>query len=247
MAGEVTRVPTGIKGLDELMEGGFPDGRSILLTGGTGTGKTIFSMQYIYNGVTKFNEPGIYVTLDERPNLIRQDVQRFGWDIRKLEEQDMLRIIDASIAKIGMPSEEEFAMPAIGFDFEKLLLEIMREIKKIGAKRVVIDSIPALGFNFDTEGDVRKAILKLGYLLGKAETTSILVSEIEEGSPRFGKYGVEEFVVDGVIVLHYLNIGAQSNRTLHIRKMRSTNHSEDLHPIEINNKGITVHKIEEEY
>ena len=72
------RIPTGITGLDKLVEGGFPEGRSILLSGACGTGKTIFSMQYIYNGAKKYSEPGIYVTLDERPELIREDVIRFG-------------------------------------------------------------------------------------------------------------------------------------------------------------------------
>ncbi len=242
------RVKTGIKGLDELIEGGLPECRSFLVSGGCGTGKTIFCMQYIYNGVTKFNEPGIYVTLDERPDLIREDVLRFGWDLKKMEDENMLQIIDGSIAKTGIPSEEEFAMPATGFDLDKLLLEIMRVTKRIGAKRLVIDSIPALGFNYEGENDVRKAILKMSYMLQRLGVTSLLTSEIQEGANKYGKYGVEEYVADGVIVLHYMGIGTQSNRTLHIRKMRATNHSEDLHPIKISSKtGITVHKIEEEY
>ncbi len=243
----MNRVPTGITGLDELIESGLPEGRSLLLSGACGTGKTIFSMQYIYQGAKKYGEPGIYVTLDERPDLIRQDVLRFGWDLRKLEDQNMIQIIDASIARLGIPSEEEFAMPATGFDLDKLLLEMMRISKKIGAKRCIIDSIPALGFNFENVNDIRKAILKLSYLLMRTGVTSILTSEIQEGAKGFGKYGVEEYVVDGVIVLHYMGIGTQSNRTLHIRKMRATKHSEDLHPIEITDKGIVVHKIEEEY
>lgn len=244
----MNRIKTGITGLDELMEGGIPEGRSVLISGACGTGKTIFGMQYIYMGASKFNEPGIYVTLDERPDLIRQDVMRFGWDLRKLEDKNMIQIIDGSIAKIGIPSEEEFSLPVTGFDLDKLLLEIMRVSKKIGAKRVVIDSIPALGFNFDNSNEVRKAILKLSYMLMRTGVTSLLTSEIEEGSNQYGKYGVEEFVVDGVILLHYMGVGTQSNRTMHIRKMRATKHSEDLHPMEIStNKGITIHKIEEEY
>jgi len=243
----VKRVPTGIKGLDELIEGGFPEGRTVLVSGACGTGKTIFSMQYLYNGAKDFSEPGIYVTLDERPDLIRQDVLRFGWDLRKLEEENMIQIIDGSIAKLGIPSEEEFSMPATGFDLDKLLLEIMHVSKRIGAKRVVIDSIPALGFNFDSSNDIRKAILKLSYLLMRIGVTSILTSEVQEGANKFGKYGVEEYVVDGVIVMHYMGIGTQSNRTMHIRKLRATKHSEDLHPIEIGDKGVIVHKIEDEY
>ena len=77
--------------------------------------------------------------------------------------------------------------------------------------------------------------------------TSLITSEIIEGENKYGKFGVEEYVVDGVIVLHYMGIGTQSNRTLHIRKMRATKHSEELHPIEINDSGIVVHKVSEEY
>lgn len=241
------RVPTGIEGFDELIEGGFPEGRSMLLTGACGTGKTILSMQYLYNGAKKYSEPGIYLTLDERPDLIRQDVIRFGWDLRKLEDEKMLHIVDGSITKIGFSSEEEFALPATGFDLDKLLLEIMRISKRIGAKRVVIDSLPALGFNFENQNETRNAILKISYMLMKLGVTSILTSEIDEGDVRFSKYGVEEYVSDGVIVLHYMSVGTQSNRTLHVRKMRATKHSEDLHPLEITEKGIVVRKIEEEY
>jgi len=242
------RVKTGITGLDELIEGGFPEKRSMLVSGACGTGKTIFSMQYIYNGAMKYNEPGIYVTLDERPELIREDVTRFGWDLRKLEEKKLISIIDGSVARIGMPSEEEFALPMTGFDLDKLLLEIMRVTKRIGAKRVVIDSIPALGFNFDNEQETRKAVLKLSYMLMRIGVTSIMTSEIQEGAAKFGKYDVEEYVVDGVIILHYSGIGGGgTNRTVHIRKMRATKHSEDLHPITIGKTGIKVHGIEEVY
>jgi len=241
------RIPTGIKGLDELIEGGFPEGRSVLLAGSCGTGKTILSMQYIYNGIKKFNDPGVYVTLDERPELIRQDMARFGWNLRELEDDDKLQIIDGSLAKIGMPSDEEFAMPASGFDLDKLLLEIMRTIKRIGAKRLVIDSIPALGFNFENENEIRGAILKLSYLLMRMGVTTIMTSEIQEGSNKFGKFGIEEYVVDGVIVMHYMGIGTRSNRTIHVRKMRSTKHSEELHPIEIGAKGIVIKKMDKEY
>lgn len=243
----MNRIPTGITGLDELMEGGIPEGRSVLVSGGTGTGKTIFGLQYLYFGAKKYNEPGIYLTLDERPELVRQDMLRFGWDLRKIEDENTLQIIDGSLAKVGLPSEEQFSLPSTGFDLDKLLLEIMRVSKRIGAKRLVIDSLPALGFNYDNENEIRKAILKLSYLLMKTGVTSLLTSEVAEGENKFGRYGVEEFVVDGVIVLHYMGIGTQSNRTMHIRKMRATKHSEDLHPLEITDKGIVIHKVEEEY
>ncbi len=240
------RVKTGIYGLDELIQGGLPRGRSILLSGGCGTGKTTFAMQFIYFGAVQYGEPGIYVTLDERPNLIREDCLNFGWDLRKAEQANMLQIIDGTQARIGIPSEEEFSLPTTGFDIDKLLLEILGSIKRYGAKRVVIDSLPALGLELQEEHDIRKAMLKTGYLLQKSGVTALLISEMAEGSNKFSKYGIEEYLVDGVILLHYISVGSQSNRTLHIRKMRGTKHSEDLHPLEISDKGIIVHRIEEE-
>jgi KaiC/GvpD/RAD55 family RecA-like ATPase len=241
------RIKTGIQGLDELIEGGFPEGRTILLSGGCGTGKTIFGMQYIYEGAKTFSEPGIYITLDERPNLIREDMLKLGWDLKEMESKGIIQIIDGSLAKIGLPSEEETSIPASGFDLDKLLLEIMRIAKRINAKRVVFDSIPALGLNFEKEIEVRKAILKISYLLNKTGVTSILTSEATETDNKFSKYGVEEYVADGVIIMHYMGIGTHSNRTIHIRKMRATKHSEELHPMKISKNGITIEKIEEAY
>lgn len=242
----MNRITTGIEGFDKLIEGGLPQGRSFLVSGGTGTGKTIFSIQFLVNGI-KNGEPGIYLTLDERPELIREDMLRFGWNLRQYEDEEKLKIIDGTIAKVGIPSDEEFSLPATGFDLDKLLLELMKAIKKIKAKRVIIDSIPALGLNFETEHETRKAILKTIYLLARSGVTTILTTEVAEGSKALGKYGVEEFVADGVIVLHYMGIGTQSNRTLHIRKMRATKHSEDLHPIDISDSGIKVHDVDEDY
>jgi len=242
----MNRIKTGIKGFDSLVEGGLPEGRSFLISGGTGTGKTIFAMQYMVSGAQS-NEPGVYLTLDERPDLIREDMLRFGWNLRQLEDSGMIKIVDGTMAKLGIPSDEEFSLPATGFDLDKLLLELMRAIKKIKAKRVVIDSIPALGLNFENELDVRKAVLKVVYLLSRAGVTTVFTTEINEDSKQLGKYGVEEYVADGVIVLHYMGVGTQSNRTLHIRKMRATKHSEDLHPLQITDSGISVHKVEEDY
>src|SRR3989338_723526 len=239
------RAPTGVPGFDELVQGGFPRGRTMLVSGGTGVGKTTFAFQFLYNGALHFREPGVYVTLDERPNLIREDALNFGWDIRALEQERMIQIIDGTVARVGLPSREEFSLPATGFDIDKMLIEVMAGIRRIQAKRVGIDSIPAMGFSIDSVSEVRKGILKMAYLLERSGVTSILISEAEEEN-KFSKFGVEEYVADGVIVLHYMGVGAQSNMTLHIRKMRGTKHSEDLHPIEITSRGIVIHKIEEE-
>jgi KaiC/GvpD/RAD55 family RecA-like ATPase len=240
------RIPSGIPGLDKLIEGGLPKTRTFLVAGGTGAGKTIFSMQYLYEGATKYNEPGIYVTLDELPKLVREDMQRFGWDIKRLEDEKKIVIMDASIARVGLPSEEEYSVGDVSFDYKKLLLEIVRVAKSIGAKRIVIDSIATLGMYFDKVDDVRGAVLEMVYILSRLGATSVLVTELEQNTNKYSKYGVEEFVADGVFVLKYLDTGIQGiNRTMLIRKMRATEHSAEIHPIEITKDGILIKSIDD--
>ena len=94
-----TRVATGIPGLDALVEGGFPRARSILVSGSCGTGKSIFGMQYLYHGLVDYEEPGVFVTFDEMPSKIREDMLKFGWNLKELEKNDLLAILDATSAK----------------------------------------------------------------------------------------------------------------------------------------------------
>ncbi|MFH0987043.1 MAG: ATPase domain-containing protein [Candidatus Micrarchaeota archaeon] len=246
------RCKTGILGLDSLIEGGFPVGRSMLVSGGCGTGKTILAMQYIYSGANDYNEPGVFVTLDESPAMIRKDMMRFGWDLAKLEKRGVLAIVDASSARVGFPSEEKYTLPQMGVDVDRLLLKVMQLCDQIGAKRVVIDSVAGLGLHIDSENEVRKTLLKINYMLSKAGVTSLITSEVPEqsmssGPVVFSKYGVEEYMADGVIILHYMGIGSESNRTMFVRKMRGTKHVEDILPMEITPKGIVVKKPQEEY
>ncbi|HLC37872.1 MAG TPA: ATPase domain-containing protein [Candidatus Norongarragalinales archaeon] len=243
------RLKTGIKGLDDLVEGGFPKGRTILVSGATGTGKSIFGMQFIYKGAVDYGEPGVFVTFDENPDKMREDLLRFGWDIHEEEKKDKVAIIDGSSARAGSPSEEEhLLMP--GLDFNKLLVDMIGVCKKLGAKRLVVDSIPAIGQLLEREGDIRRNLLKLSYVLGKTGVTTIITSEIEEqdmkqGPTKFSKYGVEEYVADGVILLNMLSIGSTENRTAYIRKMRGTKHSLAIHPLQINEHGLNIKKAED--
>jgi len=243
---QIERTKTGIKGLDELLEGGFPAGRTILLSGASGTGKSILAMQFIYKGALDYNEPGVFVTFDENPDKIRQDMLKFGWDLAALEKKGKLAILDGTSGRAGVPSDEEHViMP--GLDFNRLLVNTAR---KIGARRLVIDSIPAMGQLLDKEGDIRRNILKLAFSVSKADVTTIITTELEEqdvkaGFAKFSKYGVEEYIADGVILVNMLTIGSDENRTIYIRKMRGTKHSLAIHPMHIESTGITVMKAED--
>lgn len=237
------RAKTGIKGLDELLEGGIPRGRTILLTGGSGTGKTIFGMQFVYNGAL-MGEPGVYLTMEEKPKNLRKEMLEFGMDIAKLEAEKKLVIIDASLVRLGLESDEKFTLSPESFDVNHLIQNLIMTARNMGAKRVVVDALPSLDVLLDNDQHkVRTSIIEMNYLLQEYSLTSILLDEIPSGETTYSRHGVEEFVVDGVIILGLESLGAQSSRTLIIRKMRQTKHGEAINSFEIvGGKGIIVQK-----
>lgn len=246
----IERIKSYITGLDELIQGGFPKQRTMLVSGSAGSGKTIFGMQYIYHGA-KNGEPGVFITVDERPELIRQDMANFGWDVEEMEEEGMMAILDASATKVGFPSDEKYSLPQVGLDVDELILKAMKLVDKLNAKRLVLDSIPGIGMQAG-EQEMRSVILRMNYMFAKEKVTAIMTSEIPEqgfgkGPTSFSKYGVEEYVADGVITLHYLGAGSGSNRSMFIRKMRGTAHVEEVLPMEITDEGIIVKQPEKGY
>ena len=240
------RCPTGIEGLDELIEGGLPKGRTVLIYGSCGTGKTILATQFIYNGAFKYNEPGILVTLEQSPAEIKRDMLAFGFDLNKLESEGKLMIIDSSLSRMGINvSMSKSEVPKGSFTLladetkpEKIVDIIVKAAGKIKAKRVVIDSIPALDFMVDDKQRVRKILLDMNYKLKEAGLTTVLISDVLRES-GISMYGAEEYVVDGVIFLRYEVSGADAGRSLIIQKMRGTKHSEHIHPIEFK-KGVGI-------
>lgn len=242
----ISRIPSGIPGLDELIEGGIPKKRSFLVSGATGSGKTIFSIQFLYQGAYLYGEPGIYVTLDERPDLIREDMLKFGWNLKRLEDERKMVLLDATVTRLGLDTGEIAAYSETTFDYKKLLLEIIRKVKETNAKRIAIDSIATLGIYFKNPNQIREVVLEMVYVFSKLGLTAFMVSELEQNSNRYSKYGVEEFVADGIFVLKYLDTGIQGiNRTMLIRKMRGTKHSSEIHPMEITDKGIVIKNIDD--
>ncbi|MBI5226629.1 AAA family ATPase [Candidatus Micrarchaeota archaeon] len=246
----VERATTGIHGLDDLIEGGFPRNRTILVSGACGTGKSIFSMQYLFHGITQCNEPGVFVTFDESPENIRSDMLRFGWNLRELEAHNLFAMVDGASARAGTPSTEQNALQSSQLDINRVLTEVLTVCRRIGAKRLVIDSIPALGFQLNDEHEIRKIILRLSQVLSKSGMTAIITTELPDagaagGAPStFSKYGVEEYIADSVILLSFVGFGGQSNRSLYVRKMRGTRHSLETHPLDITENGVIVKKVD---
>jgi KaiC/GvpD/RAD55 family RecA-like ATPase len=233
------RVKTGIPGLDDILHGGLIKGHNVLVTGCAGTGKTILCTQFLYQGAKQYDEPGILVTLEEMPNELRKEASLFKWGLKELEEQKKFAIIDAASSKAGLPTGEKFALRR-GFDVNTLAQEIYRTTKEIGAKRVVIDSIAGLGMQFEGTINIRTAIFRLSALLREINCTSLMTSEVPAGDV-FTRYGVEEFIAQGVVLLYLEEESGELKRSLVVRKMRGTSHSLKRYPFEINNeKGIVV-------
>jgi len=226
----MNRVTTGIPGLDAVMDGGFLAGSVNLISGGTGTGKTIFASQFLWEGLKK-GESCVYITLEEDPEDIKEDVANFGWDFASYEKKGLFKIIYHDPAQVN-----------------NLGAIIISELEGINAKRLVIDSISIMELAINEPSKIRKRIFNLiNAIKRKEKCTTVLLSEIPEDSKALSRYGVEEFVADSVTILSYLGIGEEYNRSLMVRKMRRTNHGKDVYPFEISSKGIGVKRSEDKY
>ncbi len=217
------RIKTGIDGLDEIMGGGIPKGQLVLLSGTCGTGKTTLCSQYIHNGLTKFKENGIYLSFEEMPENIKNNVRQFGIDFETFEKSGRFSFIKYDPYHV----EEVFDI-------------LESSVKDMKAQRVVIDSVSALGIHVRDKAELRRMIFNLSTTLRKLDCTVLLVSEIVPGSVGISRYGVEEFVTDSVIVLYYERSEFAFTRAIQIWKMSGSNHSQKLHPYKITKKGISV-------
>jgi KaiC/GvpD/RAD55 family RecA-like ATPase len=225
---DLERVKTGVQGMDQIMDGGLVPKSLTLLTGTAGTGKTTFSSQFIYEGAKNYGQNGVYVTFEEPVESIKKSCLNYGWDFGPLEEQGKVIFVKYD-----------------PFHIEDIYELIETNIKKINAQRVVIDSISALGLYVKETPEIRRMIFNISFLLRRLECTSILISEILPNQPSLSRFGVEEFVTDGVIVLYYNQTGSQFSRALTVWKMRGSKHSSRLHPYKITDKGIIVYSKEE--
>ena len=236
----MNRLQTGISGFDTLIEGGIPEGTTTLLSGPTGSGKTVFGLQYLYNGAIQFDEPGIYVTLETRPNDLRMEALQFGWDFSELENKGHLTIIDAASSKAQLPTSEKFALKR-GFDMEALAEIIYSAIESTKAKRLVLDSISGLMLRFSEPSEVRRELYRISSLLNELKVTSIFIGETDDSGNQ-SRVGVEQFVTQGFVAFSISEINDHLERGLLVRKMRFTSHSMKKHGFEIGKSGIKITK-----
>ena len=243
----VERVKSGIPGFDELIEGGFPRGTTVLVTGPTGSGKTTFGVQFVYKGVELYDEPGVIVTLEERAQDIRKEMLAFGWDLEKYEREGKIAIVDGVSSVVGLPSEEQYVLEG-NLNPEDFLRYIYRVVKAINAKRLVIDSIPSIAFRLREESKIREVLLQLNTILLEMGVTSILTTEAADPAHgRISRYGMEEYIARGVVLLDFVEKDVELKRYLLIRKMRETSHSMKKYPFEINDRGVVVYPSGELY
>ena len=216
------RIKSGINGLDNLMNGGFPRGHSILLCGAPGTGKTILGLQFLYKGAKNFNENGLYISIEEHPNKLKAYAKEFGWkDVEKLEKEKKLDFLRVS------PSERKFDIVNV----------VKQKVQDINAKRMVVDSLSAIYLAFE---DITQFVYSFVNLIEELNITSIFITDSPPGSTLLTKDGVSEFVCDGVIHLQLNDASKTVNRTISIKKMRGTSIVPGMNSLKFTDSGLEV-------
>lgn len=231
---------TGIELLDQKLGGGIPKGNSVLMVGSSGSGKTTFSMQFLINGA-KNGERGVFFTITEPLFKLTKNMENFQFYDKKLIETGMVNIIDLRIIsdRLGLNVEKYSVEDA------SALLEVLKDIAdELQVKRLVIDSITALCYRLESDEMIRDFIFKLGSSLAAMGCTTILTSEIPpsfQGELKYSKYGIEEFIADGIIYLSDIDRKGDLIRTLQLVKMRGTSHSRSKVAMNISSdRGIEI-------
>jgi len=238
-------VHTGVEGLDELLSGGFPKGRIILVLGGPGTGKTILAAQFLWKGITQFGENGIFVSLDESQNHFNAEMLKFGWDFKKAEKEGKFLFIDATrlsrvaMLKEKMLREETSSLRGKQLQIDRLIEELQAKIQHIGAKRVVLDTLASLFYRFMDPIERRTASVDLIEALSDLGATTIVTTELSYlGLER--NLMDEEFLVHGVIMMQTLFSGGATTRALQVEKMRGASVNPNLVPYTIDKGGVEI-------
>jgi circadian clock protein KaiC len=240
------RVTTGIKGFDEVLKGGLPKARTILVVGSPGSGKTTFAIQFLVGGA-KGNEPGLYVSLDEKPERVKADLSSFGWDLDALEHAGKLTFIDAT--QLKRPGHRVI-QPSIDPDNpvtltlpELTLGALVRTVRRVaaeeGTQRIVVDPITSLMLRYPEEAKRRRALQLFFDALESTGCSCIVTSELRT-SMLARRFQLEEFLSQGVVLLHTMVHDGNVIRGLQVEKMRGISHDAQLRPYQIGETGIEV-------
>jgi KaiC/GvpD/RAD55 family RecA-like ATPase len=230
------RKATHIPGLDELINGGFPDGTINLITGPPGSAKSLFGAEYLYNGARFDDEPGIYLSLEESRESIIRASSSYGMQFETFEKEGKAFLIDLGKMRVECSTSEELEWGLASF--ETLQDFLSNHLTFSGAKRLVVDSITAVGVYYKSHELLRRELFKFSRFLRDAKITTILISETAGDTDS--RYGIEEFIADSLIKLDYESTSGEYRRTLTVKKMRFTKHDPLKHPFLIMDNGIEV-------
>jgi circadian clock protein KaiC len=225
------KVKTGVQTLDEILGGGIPRGNTVLLAGSCGTGKTILTHQFLFQGA-RDGEEGIYISLSEPRKKILRDLSAFTFYDEALVDSGKVKIVDiasdARLEGIGLQSADG------------MMNLIRRVVEDSQAKRVVVDSITNLVANLGDGDKIRSFIYDLSFQLMYMECTTILISEIPPQEFKYSVYGIEEFISDGVMLITDFERKGELLRAFRVIKMRGVKHSRNTYVLEILKDGINL-------
>jgi circadian clock protein KaiC len=214
----IERVPTGIHGFDPVALGGLPAGRCTLVSGTTGSGKTLFALEFLARGISRFDQPGVYVTFEETPADLRRNAAAMGHPIERWEREGKWVFVDVSAA-----ITEETTTVGV-YTFAALIARIERAVRQVGATRVSVDSLGAIFTQFPDVGTVRHELRRIAAGLEALGVTSVLTSERTEEYDGVSRLGVEEFVVNNLLILRNVLYHERRRRTVEIVKFRGAPH-----------------------
>jgi circadian clock protein KaiC len=225
------KTPTGIGGLDEITEGGIPKGRPTLICGGTGCGKTLLSMEFLVRGAVEYGEPGVFMAFEETAEELTQNVRSLGFDLDQLIRRKKLAVDFVRVERSEIDETGEY-------DLEGLFVRLGHAISKIGAKRVVLDTIESLFSGLSDTAILRAELRRLFRWLKDKGVTAIVTGE--RGEAQLTRQGMEEYVSDCVILLDNRVVDQVTTRHLRIVKYRGTTHGTNEYPFLIDEDGISV-------
>jgi circadian clock protein KaiC len=225
------KAQTGVEGLDEITEGGFPEGRPTLICGGPGCGKTLLSMQFLIRGITDYNEPGVFMSFEEPSKDLMLNVKSLGFDLDKLIAAKTLALDYVRVERSEIEEAGEY-------DLDGLFIRLAHAIDTVKAKRVVLDTLESLFSSLDNQGILRAELRRLFLWLKDKGVTAVITGE--RGDATLTRQGLEEYVSDCVILLDHRVIDQVSTRRLRIVKYRGSTHGTNEYPFLIDEDGISV-------